>query len=96
MMIRHFADDGLGAVELFEQDNAGEFVGQGHGAEADGFVGGGADGGAESEGTADDKAGNVVGIFGNMLQEDGELLRGHVFAAFVKADDTIVGAEGSH
>lgn len=49
------ADDGEGAVQLFEEDESNHLVREGHGAEAQETVGAVTNLWAESVGTADDK-----------------------------------------
>jgi hypothetical protein len=86
-MIRVSGEDGEGAVDLFAEDDAGEFVGEGHGAEGEERCGalagilGPAVGGTDGE---DDELTALVAL---AAEPFGEGFRGHLLTALVEEDE---------
>src|ERR1700728_3311462 len=91
-MIRMASEDGEGAIDLFGEDDTGQVVSHGHGAEREelrgtlpGFIGP-AVGGTDGE---DDELPALVALAAEPL---GEFCGGHLFAPFVEEDDERRGA----
>ena len=84
MVVGFAADDGLGAVELLDEEEADELMGEGEGGEGELLGGGGADGRGEAVGSADDEdeAAGRGGLF--LLQPAGELQGAHLEAVLIK------------
>lgn len=72
-MIGRAAQDGLGAVELFEQHYAGHFVRERHGAESQLVLCTLQDGTIKAVCTAYDEAGGASGVLGEAFEERGEI-----------------------
>lgn len=92
-MIRLAAQDREAAVELFEEEEADEAVGDGDAAERDEAAGPGAEGGRVAVGAADgehDGGAGAVELFG--AEQGGEVVGGHQVAALV--EDVEVGVRG--
>jgi len=91
-MIRVAGEDGEGTVDLFAEYDAGEFVGEGHGAEGKPLRGAFAGvfrpavGGTDGE---DDELAALVALAAEPL---GEGFRGHLLAALVEEDEHWCGA----
>jgi len=84
-MVGGVGEDLMGAVELFEGDEGGEFVLHGVGAECPEPIGGGADGCGEAIGTADEEGdGFMVRL--PLVDALGEVAAGEGGAVFVEGD----------
>ena len=94
MRVGHLADDAFRAVELLQQEHAGQFVGEGHAAEADQLPGTLAHGLVQTVGAADDEAGTAHGVVVDLLQQLGQLGRGHGDAALVQHQGHVLRAQG--
>ena len=93
MMIGFAAQDGHGAVELLDEEEAHHLVGEGHEGEGELFGGQGVDGGGESVGAADYEH-EAPGHLALLLLKIGGKLDGTVFASsFVEEHDVVAGAE---
>jgi hypothetical protein len=93
-MIRFAAADFEGAVELLDEEEADDLVGEGEGGEGDGFGGGGEDGGGEAEGAADGEGEVAFAGEGEGGEAGGEVFGGEGGAAAVEDDEAAGGADG--
>ena len=93
MVVGFAADDGLGAVELLDEEEADELMGEGEGGEGELLGGGGSDGIGEAVGSADDEdeAAWGGGLF--LLQPAGELQGAHLEAVLVEQHDVVAETE---
>ena len=92
MMILLPLEDGAGAVELLDEDQADHLVAEGHEREGDLLVGTAVDGRGEAVGTSDDEyqsAGSGTLVF----QPLGEVGAGALLAPFVKQYDGVLRGE---
>jgi len=87
-------EDGEGAVDLFGEDGAGEFVGQGDGAEGEDKAGAGAGGGGPSVRGADGEDDGLGAGVAEAAEVSGEFFGGELLAAAVEEDEDASGAGG--
>lgn len=93
-MVRFAAADFEGAVELFDEEEADDLVGEGEGGEGDCFGGGRQDGGGEAEGAADGEGEVAFAGEGEGVEAGGEVFGGEDGAAAVEDDKAAGGADG--
>lgn len=73
VMVGYAVAQAFGAKKLFHENNAREFVGKGHCAQAQKHAGLAADFVAQPVGAADDKGGNALGPQVEFLHQQGKL-----------------------
>jgi len=83
-MIRVAAEDGKGAVDLFAEDDAGELVGQSHGAEGEMLGGAAARGGGPAVSGADGEDEELAALVALAAEPLGQGCRGELTAALVE------------
>lgn len=84
--------NGEGAIDLFEQDDAGEFVGERHFAEGEDGGGGVAGGVGETVSRANGEDEGLGIAILMVFEEAGEFLGGELLAAGVDEDQRVGGA----
>ena len=94
MVIRVFAEDGPCSVNLFKQENPGQFMRQGGQTETQKDPALFFDGFAQPIGTAKNKTGGLDRILKPVLEALGKLRGGVLCSPAVKCDDKIPGLEG--
>ena len=93
-VIRMPGQNGAGAVELFGEDDAGEFMGEGDGAEGEEEVGAGAGGGGPAISGADGEEELLDAAVAEGAEVGCEISGGELLAGGVEQDDVERGARG--
>lgn len=92
MMIGNVAQDGFGTVELFQEDDAGQLVGQGHVRKTDAGCGAAQYLGIKAPGAAHDEAGATGRVC--LAQQVGQSRRGMPLPMFVKHKGDVLWPQG--